>query len=261
MADKSGMVPLSEIVYSAIADRGENTTHKYEQCLHWAMKAYKEMHYDFLGEIKSVILSMNDYYAVDAPEDMVDWIKVGKKFGDKIIVYNTNNTIALQHNKNGCGDILPNPTGGIGNANPLGWPYGFWFSNLTNEYGEFLGGIFGYGGDHSSLGSFRYNVVARQFQFASDVVKGDIVLEYLSSGVNPNANTLVNRYAEHAIELYIHWNMHKFDKQYGPANGHTAKLEDEYYNECRKARARITGLTMHDIIEASQKYYMMSPKA
>lgn len=259
MADKSGMASLSEIVYSVIADMGENTTHNFDKYLKWAYQAYQDFRYDMAGEIKSVMLPMNDYFAVDAPEDMIDWTKIGKRVGDKIRVFGVNDNITFYHDKDECGNILANEPTSVNNI-PVNWSGGYWFGNLINEYGEFVGGLFGYGGAHNSLGYFRYNSQARQFQFDSRVAKGDVLLEYLSSGVNPNQNTVVTRYAQSAIMAYVHWQRFRFDRNYGPANGHTQVMKDEYYNELRKLQARLNGLSVRDVLDATRRYYMMSPK-
>lgn len=261
MADQSGLVTLKEIVFSAIADMGENTTHNYDKYLKWAIEAYQELRFDIDGEIKTVKLEMNDLFIVDAPTDMIDWIKIGKQVGDKIKVYGVNDNITFYHNKDECGNQIPNDPAECANVIPTAWAGGYWFTNLINEYGEFKGGVFGYGGAHNNLGYYRYDVKNRQFQFDSRVIKGFVLLEYLSSGLCPDEQKVVSRYAERAVQNYIHWKKYMFDKNYGPGNGHTQAMKLEYTTEKAKANSRINGLSVRDILEATRKYYMMSPKA
>lgn len=255
----SGYCTVDSIVKSALADYGEGTTHKYDQFLHWALEALKDFHMDSAKEIKTTVLEMNSYNAIDFPSDFIDWCKVGIQVGDKIKTFGVNDKIAMHFDTTDCDTPARNSEGDCNslpsNCDSCG---GYWFNNFVNEDGEILGRMFGIGGGENCLGYFRINKERRQILFDSSVTQTNIYLEYISTGFNPCEETVVNQYASKLIKFYIHW-MRSIFKD-GPNSGNANKWEEMYYNEYRLVRARLSDLTPEGVIEFSRKNYKLSIK-
>jgi hypothetical protein len=252
---------ISDVVFSVIADRGEDSMHKFNQYLHWALEGLQDWHMDSAQEIKTVQLTMNDYKAVDWPSDYVDWCKIGVQYGDKVATFSVNDKIALFHDTDECGNILDNlPVSLDRFPNMFNDPFygGYWFSNFINVYGEHMGKLFGYGGAANPQGSYTVNRAARQFQFDSSVTATTIYLEYISTGFTPTQQSYVNEYAKKLLKYYVHMCASRFKN--GIASADAQVWERTYWNEYRLARARVFELTPEDVIQASRKYYMLAPK-
>lgn len=254
---------LDDIVKQALIANGEESLHKYPRYLLFAMEAAKEFNYDSSGDVKTVRLTMDDVKQIEMPVDFVDWVKVGVQIGDMIKVMGVKDTLPILTERDSCGALKPYPSTVAANDFPDFWQGygGYYFLNYTNEWGEFTGGIYGIGGGYTDVGYFR--VLRNQgeravLQFNSDVNNTDVYIEYISNGFDPKQETVVNSYAEKAIQFYIHWRVswHK----YGAAAANTIQCRQEYYDELKKARVRISGLTTRDILEISRKYYMQAPK-
>jgi hypothetical protein len=222
-----------------------------------------DFYIDSAQDVKTVRLTMDTVKQVELPLDFVDWVKVGVVIGDRIKVMGVCDTLPILTVRDSCGELQPYTTDTPANSipdNSLAYG-GYYFMNYTNENGELLGGLYGIGGGYTDVGYFR--VLRNQgdhgvLQFNSDVNTTDVYLEYISNGFDPKAESVVNTYAEKAIQFYIHWRvaMHK----HGPASGDARSWEFQYYNELRKTRIRVMGLDTRQILEISRRYYMQSPK-
>lgn len=256
-------VTLDKIVREALIANGEQSLHKYSRFLLFAMEGYKDFYMDSANDVKTVKLTMNDIKQVDLPIDFVDWVKVGIVCGDRIKVMGTCDTLPIKVNRDDCGNLQPYTSTVPANSIPEdAFAYGgYYFFNYTNEWGELLGALYGIGGGYTDVGYFR--ILRNQgdhgiIQFNSEVDTTDVYLEYITNGFDPKAESMVNAYAEKAIQFYIHWRVawHR----HGAAAAHTKECEFQYYNELRKARIRISGLTPRDVLELSRKYYIQAPK-
>lgn len=254
---------LDKIVRSSLIAMGEESLHKYARCLQFAMECFKDFHMDSANDVKTVRLTMNAVKQVELPLDFVDWVKVGIVIGDRIKVMGVCETLPILTERDSCGELQP-----YGSSVPANFiPFnsisfgGYYFMNYTNEWGELLGGVYGIGGGYTDEGYFR--VLRNQgdhglLQFNSDVNTTDVYMEYISNGFDPKAESIINSYAEKCIQFYVHWRVSQHKN--GAASGDAQAWERQYYNELRKARIRVSGLTTRDVLEISRKYFMQAPK-
>jgi len=256
-------VTLDKIVRQALIANGEESLHKYSRYLLFAMEGAKDFYIDSAQDVKTVMLTMDSVKQAHLPSDFVDWVKVGIAIGDRIKVMGVCESLPILTKRDNCGNLQPYKSDVPINDIPVDYlSYGgYYFFNYTNEWGELLGGLYGIGGGYTDSGYFR--VLRNQgnnaiLQFNSDVDNTDVYVEYISNGFDPKAETIINSYAEKAIQFYIHWRVawHKD----GASSGSAKESEFQYYNELRKARIRVMGLTTRDVLEISRKYYMQSPK-
>ncbi len=256
-------ITLDKIVRQALIANGEESLHKYSRWLLFAMRAYKDFYMDSANDVKTVKLTMNDVKQVELPLDYIDWVKVGIVIGDRIKVMGVCDTLPILTKRDNCGELQAYSNDVPANDFPVDtFAYGgYYFFNYTNEWGELTGGLYGIGGGYTDRGYFRElknqgdNCI---LQFNSDVNTTEVYVEYLSSGFDPKAESMVHPYAEQAIVFYIHWRVAQFKN--GAASGEAKEWEFQYYNELRKARIRSSGLTTRDVLELSRKYYQQSPK-
>lgn len=244
---------LDSIVRGALIDAGETTLHKYSKFLHWAIESFKDYIFDSAQEVKTVQLPMNNLKQIVIPSDYVDWVKIGIQCGDRIKVLNVNDDIARIHAIDDCGCAVPFKEGSDFNeirtdALALG---GYYFFNY-NQYGEFLGGIYGYGGGHHEHG---FTVIKEAsppvIQLDARINNTMVYMEYISNGFSPCKETLVNPYFAKAIKRYIHWMRWLYAEKAGLAG----EAERLYYAELGNARYRQMAPTIDDILRASRRYY------
>ncbi len=261
---ETSLVTIDSIVRKAMAAMGEETMHKYQRLLMFALNAAREFYMDSARSVKTVKLTMNDVKQVELPIDFVDWVKVGVVCGDRIKVFGVKDDLPILVNEDSCGNPVKYDNCDC-NVNTLPHNYngfgGYAFINYVNEYGEVIGGVYGIGGGYTDIGYFR--VLQNMgdhgiLQFNSEVNTTDVYFEYISNGFDPKKETLIHTYAETAIEFYIHWRV-AWHKE-GANSGNAQASKKEYYDELHRARRRTMQLTTRDVLELSRKYYTQAPK-
>lgn len=243
-----------------MADVFENSEHSYQVRLRHALKCCQDFMMDSSQEVITRTFAMNDLKQIELPSDFVDIVKLGIQCGDKIKVMGTSDNIALRHDVDGCGNPIAFDNCNCDvNTLPINYTQfgGYYFFNPINDYGEMLGGMFGYGGGYDRKG--YYTVIRNQtpavIQFSSEVNNTNIYIEYISTGFNPTQATVINQYAKELIVEYIHWKMFFF-----AGDPRWKEAKDEFYNEYNKVRHRLMDLSIRDILELSRRYQGQAPK-
>lgn len=245
----SRYVSMDSIVKSAIIDTGDNTEHAYQSFLHWGFQCARDLSFDTALEIKTVRLTMSDAKTINLPNDLVDYTKVGVVIGDRVKVYIVNTRLEIANDVDECGNPVDKPTTNyLYGGGYLGSFGGYYFMN-------YLGGtIFGYGGTCNNPGYCVLDKARNQISFSSEVDKTDVYLEYITDGVNPDGESLVQRYCEQAVIYYILWKRKERSQRFPMTEKiHARKL---YYNELRLARARLTAFSLEDFIASTRKGYL-----
>lgn len=234
---------LDKVVRNALSDRGY-TMHWYLQFLSYAVNGYRELTFDTLQSIKSVRLPINSYKAATLPTDYVDYVRVGNEYGQYISPFGQRRDSFNRLNKfDDNGDKIS--YGDIQAANgilPNNWE-GFWYTNYINDKGEHLGRIF------NNLPGFRDSFVILperdEIQLDVSYTGTEIVMDYISDGTSTTASNSVHPYAIETLKAYIFWKHKEHGRQYNLSEREMAK--QEYYNNLRLLRARMTGMDIIDI--------------
>jgi len=119
-----------------------------------------------------------------------------------------------------------------------------------------VGGLYGAGGGHLA-GEYRINLDQNRIEIDTDNSITQVVLEYISdAGIDPDP--VIHVYAEEALRCYIYYklcerksNVPAYEKQ---------RARQEYYNERRKAKARLSNFTKDEALRTIRKNFMQSPK-
>jgi hypothetical protein len=91
----------------------------------------------------------------------------------------------------------------------------------------------------------------------TDTGTAEIVLEYIADEAR-STNPLVHVYAEEALRCYIYYKLCE-RKSTVPAN-EKVRARAEYYNERRKAKARLSNFTKQEALNTIRKNFMQAPK-
>lgn len=248
-----GVVTLDSVIRSYLMDFGAGLE-RYEQGKHWILEGYKEFNFDLAAEIKTVALDLTAWKAISLPLDYVDFVVIGVVIDNKIRVFTHDDRISLYRpddDEDGVTDpIVTTASPDI----PADVPFYFW--NAVNSQGEDTGQLYGLTVKHNGQGYYKFNTERREIQF-SPAVDGNtkIYLEYISDGVNPNAQTVVNAYAAKLLKLYGHWMRHTFSKSSTMAEKALAK--DMYQKEFFKVQNRIQKVTVDDVLEVMRDAYAL----
>jgi hypothetical protein len=116
--------------------------------------------------------------------------------------------------------------------------------------------LYGIGGGHT-YGQFRVNLDQNRIELSGNSDIAEIVIEYVADEAL-SKNPSVHVYAEEALRAYIYYKIIE-RKSSVPAN-EKARARSEYYNEYRKANARMKSVTKSEILRTIRKNFKQSPK-
>jgi len=241
---------IMEIVDTVLIDIGEQTNHQAPKYLNWALRGLKELQFDTHAAPREINILMNANKTVSFPSDYIDWVEVGIWVGNQVFPLAFNSKLVTSYGRDNCG----NPT--IQTARKDSYHrdsghyyYGGYVFNESSNHTGFTSGNLCY-----NYGYFDVDDERGWFTFSSEVPTGTIHLKYLTNGINATGDSLVHTYAAEALTSYIHWKRKQHgDKFSANEREHERQL---YYNELRKAKARLSGITVLGVLQALQKGFL-----
>ena len=228
--------------------------HYYVQFMHYALKCLnQELNMDSRPLIKTIELSMDTNNEIAIPRDYIDIVKIGQRLDGKhaVKIYGENPNLAriqTAHNAANTADDTALQALNYG---------GYFFNNFYNDKGEHKGRMYGYGND---VGGSSYKVVPERnvIKLSNKLSnKTTIYLEYVAYHTATSASYIDPRAAE-CIEAYI---IYKFKEHNRAINRfEVGESKQEYYNQLRKLRGRLLGLTKTDILRLVRGEFRQSVK-
>jgi hypothetical protein len=250
----------------------------------FALRGIREIGFDLGKKIKSLKLDVQSNDTVTLPDDFVDLLKVGivdadgiiRVFGNnKNINYSrrilqdttadgstTDDTVYTTDSSTGPMNINANlildredsktATSGSGNSSPDAGSYVF--DNYMAQGGP--GRLYGVGGGHLA-GEYRLNLDQNRIEIEANSGYSEVVMEYVADEAR-STDPEVHVYAEEALRTYMYYKIIE-RKSTVPAN-EKARARSEYYNERRKANARLSNFSKEEALKTIRKNFQQAPK-
>lgn len=238
-------VPLNEVIsdFKITMDDSDHVANVSDRAIHnIAKRGIREIGFDISKKIKTVKLDVESNDTVTLPSDFVDICKVGIITQEGVIV-------ALISNENIT--TLPATANTVGEDDE--------FDTLIFEnylHNGALGRLYGVGGGHAP-GHYKLNLDENRIEIGQVSSISEIVLEYVSDQAK-EANPDVHVYAEEALRCYMYYRL--IERKSGVPANEKARARTEYYNELRKARARLSSFTKENALATIRKNFMLAPK-
>ena len=266
-------IKLSDVINDFVIgmDGNDYAAHVSDAIIrNYALRGVREMGFDMLKVIRSLKLDVSNNTAT-LPDDYVDWSKIGLVGQDGIVYVlgeNKNINISQKYSKvNGStydsdGDGLfdreddKTSTGGAAGQDDRysSSMNNFIFRNYV--YNGNGGALYGVGGGHLE-GEFRINMDQNRIELKSNNDISQLVIEYVADEAR-SSDPQVHVYAEEALNSYIYYRLVE-RKAAVPAN-EKQRARAEYYNERRKANARMKSFTKEEALKTIRKNYKQAPK-
>jgi len=246
----------------------------------FALRGIREIGFDLGKKIKSLKLdvdSSND--TISLPDDFVDMVKIGAVGADGVVyVFGQNKNLNMSRRMetiadqdpikndqfesgpmdialNAIGDRIDDKTATAGAGGADAGDRDFYiFENYLYEGG--IGRLYGIGGGHLA-GEYRINLDQNRIEVSTSSLYSQVVMEYVADEAR-SSDPEVHVYAEEALRSYIYYKVCE-RKRNVPA-GEKARARAEYYNERRKARARMNSVSKDDILGMLRKNFKQAPK-
>jgi len=242
-----------------------------------ALRGIRELGFDMSKVVRSLKLTVNsNNNTVELPDDYVDWSKIGLVGSDGIVyVLGENNNInisqaysdisgnevntaasAADTDSDGVYDRVDSKDGTFTSAAADSISQGlnsYMFRNYA--YGA-ANALYGVGGGHTQ-GQFRINLDQNRIELDTTAGISELVIEYVADEAR-SKNPSIHVYAEEALMAYVYYKIIE-RKSSVPAN-EKARARTEYYNERRKANARINSFSKGEALKTIRKNFKQSPK-
>jgi len=211
----------------------------------FALRGIREMGFDMGQRIKTLELTVDATLSkVDLPVDFVALTKLGVVGGDGL-VYSFVKNDHLNLLKDNAQSGFPAYMDAFES-----YVYRDYISNTSN------GRLYGLGGG-KGLGEYRINFEQNRIELSTNSAIAKVLIEYVGDEALAE-NPVVHVFAEEALRTYMYYKIIE-RKSNVPAN-EKARARQEYYNERRKANARMKSFGKQDALSMLRKNFRQSPK-
>jgi len=210
----------------------------------FALRGIRELGFDMGLKIKALEIAVDQTNGTATlPTDFVGLLKLGVIGADGLVYqFVENRNINLIANRGR--DVIPN--------------YSAFDSEVYRNYiaNGSQGRLYGMGGGKGA-GEYRVNFDQNRIELATNVGSNTIAIEYIADEALSESPT-VHKFAEEALRSYMYYKLIE-RKSNVPAN-EKARARQEYYNERRKANARMKSFGKLDALATIRKNFRQSPK-
>lgn len=228
--------------------------HFYSEALFHSATCVMLLTQDTLQVVNAANLAVNDYGAIDLPDDFDDDLSVCIPLGQALAELPKQDWITpLRIHDTETGLFAPytnedQSTTTDGNGTTVwGFP-GYWtYYWNVDSYGQFTGRQFGSHGGTSS----GYKVVKerRQIQLSENFIGSNVVLLYIGDGQSANSASQVDTKSIQCIKTYIDWQRSPNATNEQSPEGRT------FYNQKRRLKTLLNPLTKVDVINVLRHSY------
>ena len=244
-----------------------------------ALRGIREFGFDLSKKVKSLKLSINtSNNTVSLPEDFAGLNKVGIVGSDQIVyVLHSNENInysrrlevadddsvgdrtdtfdesPLNIENNSISDRVDDKGSTSSTTSDNDFDF-YVFQNYLYQGG--YGRLYGAGGGYGR-GAYRLNLDQDRIELDMNTEASEVVIEYVADEARAG-DPEIHVYAEEALRCYIYYKIVE-RKATVPANEKT-RARTEYYNERRKANARLSTFSKQEILKTIRKNFRQVPK-
>ena len=238
-----------------------------------ALRGIREFGFDVSSRVRSIKRTIESNSTIILPEDYVDLVKIGVVDSDGILrVLGQNKNLNYSRKLTTADSTSDSDQGPLnidanlilnreddkdataGSDSGNGDLDHFIFENYLFQGG--IGRLYGLGGGHLA-GEYRVNLDQNRIEIDTDSGSSEVVLEYIADEAR-STNPVIHVYAEEALRSYMYYKLCE-RKSTVPAN-EKARARQEYYNDRRLAKARLSNFSKEEALKTIRKNYLLAPK-
>lgn len=236
------------------------------QLFNLALRGAREMGFDIMKRIKSVKISVNTDLATAAlPDDFVDFLRIGYTGNDGLFYTfkeNKNLNMSMAYRVDSLGNPIDSDGDGVydrvnsktGITNLGDSPDNFINNQYLND--SLSGNLYGAGGAQAPA-QYRINYDQNRIELSTDYGLSTIVVEYIADAALEK-DPCVHVYCEEALRQYIYLKV--IEKKANVPMIEKQRARSEYYNELRRAKARLNSFSKEEAMYITRKNFKQSPK-
>ena len=243
----------------------------------FALRGIREFGFDVTSRIRSIKLSVESNNTVTLPDDYVDIVKVGIVDSEGILRpmgQNKNINYSQKIKLNDAGEETETDSNGgplnieanlikdrdddktstQSGSSDSGRFDNYLFENYLYQGG--VGRMYGVGGG-ARVGDYRVNLDQNRLEIETNAGNSEVVLEYIADEAR-STNPVIHVYAEEALRSYVYYKL--CERKSNVPSKEKGRARSEYYNERRKAKARLGNFTKDEALRVIRKNFKLAPK-
>jgi len=211
----------------------------------YALRGIREMGFDLMRKIKTARLDVGNVLGiVNFPDDFVALTKLGV-LGIDGVMYSFVENPNINLLKALPADSNPDYMSGFGT---------YLYRNYISDSQQ--GRLYGLGGGQGS-GEYRINFEEGRIELSIGAAIDKVLIEYVADEARAT-NPSVHIFAEEALRSYIYYRI--IERKSNVPLSEKARARQEYYNERRKANARMKSFGKDDALNMLRRNSKLSPK-
>lgn len=250
-------ISLDQIVKNILMKRNYSN-HWYIDFMVYCKDIMREIAFDQpIFSVRQCVLPVDqtvgsqNYSRVNLPNDYQDYCRVSAWCDQYFRPLVEDNNLQLIPNYDSSFDVQPYATGIASNPAtnndtvfyPSGYISAYWWVVNWNSFGENLGRFFG--GVGAMPDTFRVDKRANQIKINENLFVNNIVLEYISDGMDADSATQIDSYAQMAIEAGAMWQFYLHSRTY--SQNEAEAMYQHYIAEREILRARLSDITIEKL--------------
>lgn len=221
----------------------------------FALRGIREIGFDLGRKVRSLKLSIESNNTVTLPDDFVDMIKIGIVDSKGIVrVMGENKNLNYSQEINSSGDRVDSKGATSDSTAGSSSDYPYVFDNYVFAGGT--GALYGLGGG-ARIADYRMNLDQNRIEIETNSGYSQVVLEYVADEAR-STDPEVHVYAEEALRSYMYYKI--IERKSNVPAAEKARARQEYYNERRKANARMSSFTKEEALRTIRKNFKQVPK-
>jgi hypothetical protein len=254
--DTRGLITLRYSVMNTLNELEDYSMRNYKRFIQLAIDGYRGLHIKHLNSVKVAYLPVDmEMKTVQFPSDYVEYVKIAVSLNGQVWTLTRNDKLHLPREFD-CGLDVPSILRGeTQNIDTTVWG-GYYFTDHL-YMGRWVTDMFGIGGGFNSA-YYRIDEERRQIVLNGTIPNNEIILEYVSTGIDLNEDTLVPVQALDALKAYIHWKNIEY-KTTVPM-GEKQRKEQLYYVEAMKLDSFEDMLTLDEYFDQLYESTKQTPK-
>ena len=250
------MYKLRDIVNELLIEIGEGQTNKFSRFYQFGLSFLRRTNFNTTGFPKIVELVINSNDTADLPYDYARYTRIALCYNGELYCLGENNALCLNKSYNECGEpVAHSQTSQAFNYQNTYVNGGLVADNFTN--GEFMGRMFGIGGDNNCFGYYRIDKNSGQIQFSNLVQSGTVIMEYLADVSAIDGDFDVHPFAVEALKDWMMW---KYKQRSSKPLGEQQLAEKNFNDSNRLMRMMVLGSTKEEWIAGFASGNMAAPK-
>jgi len=246
----SAIVSLRYVVSSVLNEKMEDDRN-YERYLQLAIEGFTELNIGSTKNVEVTYKTVPEINMVDLPNDCIDITVLGRVQGNRIFTLTREDLIPLPRTEE-CGESTnPYKSKSVSDSDLI-----YTFSDHY-AYGNYVPALYGYSGGANDA-YYRIDWERRKIILQGSVPGDEIVIEYISSGVNMSGSTQIPRQWVETLKRYVHWKSIEYDSTF--PMGEKERKRNQYWDERRKAHAFEWSFTLDEYLDTKYAEYKQTPK-